>query len=126
MSIYLQNQKQFQKVFKELEIHFSVTQKEASRALYNYRCKYRICLNSGDLDNKSLLTSKTEWDKNHQTLKTLEQIHKIFKNHKTQFDIYNVETIDRELMSYTILSTQKELFSIAKLFASYRDKLFNY
>lgn len=59
-------------------------------------------------------------------MKTLEQIQKILETNKNESGVYDTEAIDRELMSYTIISTQKELFDIAKLFSDYREKIFNY
>ena len=125
MLINAKIQNKFAEVHRELEEQINLVTKEATKALYNYRCKYRVCLNSGDLDNESLLASEFLWDKKYQKMKTLEQIHKILEANQSDSGLYDIQAIDRELMSYTILSTQKELFDIAKIFSSYRDKLFN-
>ena len=125
MLINAKIQNKFAEVHRELEEQINLVTKEATKALYNYRCKYRVCLNSGDLDNESLLASEFLWDKKYQKMKTLEQIHKILEANQSDSGLYDIQVIDRELMSYTILSTQKELFDIAKIFSSYRDKLFN-
>jgi hypothetical protein len=57
-------------------------------------------------------------------MKTLQQILKILKDNKNELEIYDTQAIDRELMSYTILSAQKGLDAIAKTFSSYRKRLF--
>ena len=118
-------QNRFKEIHFELEEQIKLVAKEATRVLNNYHTKHRLCLNSGNLEDENLLAIEAEWSKKDQTLKTLKQIHKVLKNNRIVSGVYDTEAIDRELMSYTILSVQKELDDIAKLFASYREKLFN-
>jgi hypothetical protein len=118
-----EQQKQFEEVFQELEEQIPKVSKETARSLYNYRGKYRFCLNSDNLDDENLLALEAEWDKNHQKMKTLEQIHKILKGNQNESGFFDIEAIDRELMKYTILSTQKELYRVAKIFTDYRTRL---
>jgi hypothetical protein len=77
------------------------------------------------MDNEILSAKETEWNEKHQTMKTLKQIHKVLKDNKNEFGTYGTQALDRELLSYTILSSQKELDDIAKIFSSYRKRLFN-
>jgi len=119
----IEQQKQFQKILQELEEQIPKVSKETTRALYIYRGKYRVCLNSDNLDDENLLALEAEWDKNHQKMKTLEQIHKILKENQNESGFFDIEAIDRKLMSYAILATQKELYNVAKIFSSYREKL---
>ena len=120
-----ENQNQFQTIYQELEEQIDVATKDTTKALNNYRMKYRVCVNSEDMDNEILLAKEAEWNKEHETMKTLKQIHKILKDNRNELGIYDALAIDRELMSYTILSAQKGLDDIAKIFSSYRQKLFN-
>ena len=119
-------QKVIREIFNEIGKQLTITTKETTKALNKYRSMYRSCLNSGNLNDSSLLSSEAEWNKKQQTMETLEQIKKILETNKNESGVYHTEAIDRELMSYTILSTQKELFDIAKLFSDYREKIFNY
>lgn len=124
MSHQNENQTHFQIIHQELEENVDVATKDATKALNNYRMKYRVCVNSGEMDNEILLAKEAEWNKTHQKMKTLQQILKILKDNKNELGIYNALAIDREIMSYTILSTQKGLDAIAKIFSSYRKRLF--
>lgn len=124
MNINKDWQNHFQKIYLELEEEVDKATKDTTIALNNYRMKYRVCVSSGDIENEILLAKEAEWNKIHQKMKTLQQILKILKDNKNELGIYDALAIDRELMSYTILSAQKGLDAIAKTFSSYRKILF--
>jgi|SRR5690606_3479781 len=110
-------------IFSEIENNIEIIQKQA-RSIYNvYYGKLRLHMNSGTMDSEDFIQSEKEWNAIDQELKTLEQIKYILKNHSDGFGgIKDPNLLDKELLNYINIATEKQLHNIADTFNEYRSK----
>ncbi|GAA4932879.1 hypothetical protein GCM10023314_01600 [Algibacter agarivorans] len=110
-------------VFHELEKEIDSTQKEATKVLRIHHGKFRFHMNEGTMDSEDYLKSEKAWDNIDQKLKTLKHIKLILEKYRNVSGVVEEsEALDKELLNYSNIATQKELHNIAELFTDYRTR----
>lgn len=109
---------------KTLEKEIDRTQQEATNILRIHRGKYISHMNVGTMESEDYLKSEEEWNTIDEKLKTLKQVKLTIESYRNKTgEIEDVETLDKELLNYINIVTEKELHNIVDIFKYSRKQL---